>query len=98
MGDLIMSNTPMKDQIIDALKAHSEAVFEVIAAHMAALNGKSEWSMEDNFLTTESIAALAIEVGLPAPVNCFEETTEDHFWIKVAQEYGYEHDLEDEIY
>ena len=90
-----MSNTPMKDQIIDALKAHSEAVFEAIAVNMAALNGKSEWSMEDNFLTTESIAALAIEVGLPAPVNGFEETAEDHFWIKTAQEYSFSHDLEE---
>ena len=95
-----MSTKPMHDQIIEALKAHSERVFEVVAVNMAALNGKSEWDMDDNYYTTESIAGLATEVGLPRPVNGYkgEEATEDHFWIKVAQEYGYEHDLEDEIY
>lgn len=51
--------------IRDALSRHSDRVIDLVAGRLAYLGAKTEWSADDNFDTTEDIARLAQQVGLP---------------------------------
>lgn len=53
-------------RIRTALAESSDKVFDLLAAQLARLGSKLEWSMDDNLDTTEELARLAERVGLPA--------------------------------
>lgn len=61
-----MSTPAELQQIEEALRAHADDVLPALARRIAHLGARSEWSMEDNFTTTEWVAGLAGQVGLPA--------------------------------
>ncbi len=52
-------------RIREALVGNSDQVFDLLAARLAYLGSKVEWSMDDNLDTTEALARLAESVGLP---------------------------------
>jgi hypothetical protein len=53
------------EKIKSALRQNVEAVINEVAVDLAHLGSKPEWDMEDNFMTTEGIVALADRFGLP---------------------------------
>lgn len=53
-------------RIRTALAESSDQVFDLLAAQLARLGSKLEWSMDDNLDITEELARLAERVGLPA--------------------------------
>lgn len=54
------------DVIAQALRAHSDEVFGFVASYLAMLGSKTEWSMDDNFDTTEGLVELGQRCGLPS--------------------------------
>ena len=76
----------MSRAVEDALAQNSEHVFAVVAALMANLGSKPEWDMEDNFETTEAIAALAEQVGLPHAGD--QGAAALRFWRQEGRERG----------
>lgn len=60
-----MSAHPNYTQIVDAINEHPFKVAYTLAALIINLGSKAEWSMEDNYYTTEAIAQLAVRIGLP---------------------------------
>lgn len=76
----------------DRLAAESEQVIDTVASLMLALGAKTEWSMDDNFQTTEAIAALADTVGLPSAGDQSEDDLK--FWGTIALHQGYDTDYE----
>lgn len=83
------------DQVREALEEHSDQVFETLIPLMAHLGSNEEWSMEDNFSTTESIAALAGVIGLP---NAGDQSPQEvAFWREVADEVGVDYEVDETI-
>lgn len=74
---------PTREAVLKVLEEHSGKVLGLVATLMANLGSKQEWSMEDNFYTTESIAELADRVGLPSAGNQSDEDIA--FWQKVEE-------------
>lgn len=54
------------DIIKAALRANIDNVIDHLADDIAILGSKEEWSLEDNFCTTEGIAGMAGAYGLPS--------------------------------
>lgn len=76
----------MTDPTVAAVKAalrdNMETVIDEVATSIIVLGAKPEWDMEDNFLTTEGIARLAADSGLP---SAGDQSDEDlAFWREVA--------------
>lgn len=59
-----MSN-PNLDRIVEAINDHPFKVAHTLAALLIHLGSKEEWSNDDNWYTTETIAGLAQRIGLP---------------------------------
>lgn len=72
---------PTRRRAKEALVAHSDEVFETVLDLMAHLGARVEWSMEDNFSTTEEIARLATRIGLPSAGDQSQEDLE--FWGQI---------------
>lgn len=75
-----------EEHVENALRNASEHVISTVASLIVHLGSKIEWSMEDNFTTTETIAALAKEVGLPDAGD--QDAEELEFWRKEARKRG----------
>lgn len=70
----------------NAIMEHSYEVARTLADLMVALGAQTEWTMEDNFQTTEEIARLAERIGLP---SAGDQSAEDlAFWRPIAAERG----------
>jgi hypothetical protein len=78
------------DEVIDALREHAEEVFDEVANLIVMLGSKAEWSMEYNFLTTEKIAGLAGQVGLPCAGD--QDDAAGLFYSAAATALGYDVD------
>lgn len=91
-----MSDTPLDTykSVIEAVKANIDSIAPEIASLMVMLGAKREWSMDDNFATTESIAALASAIGLPSAGD--RVAADLRFWGPIAQALGYSYDEWDE--
>lgn len=63
--DLEVARRKLAD-IRAALAQQADFILDGLAHTLAYLGAKPEWSMEDNFETTEWVASLAAECGLPA--------------------------------
>lgn len=82
-----MTNPTIED-VKAALRENVEKVLDEVATSLAALGSQREWSMEDNFQTTEGIAMLADRCGLP---SAGDQSGEDlSFWVTVARSIGLE--------
>jgi hypothetical protein len=83
------------DLVRVALEEHLDEVIETLMPLMAHLGSNEEWSMEDNFSTTESIAALAGVIGLP---NAGDQSPQEiAFWREVADEVGVDYEVDTSI-
>lgn len=51
--------------VLAALDNHKHIVFAEIAERLITLGREEEWTMDDNFETTETVAGLARMCGLP---------------------------------
>lgn len=72
------------DIVKEALAQNADHVFDSVAALIVNLGAKPEWSMGDNFATTEGLAGLASEVGLPEAGDQSDEAL--LFWRAIADE------------
>ena len=52
-------------RIREALGAHSDVVFDLIAGQLAKFGSKPEWSMDEVLDATEELVRLAERTGLP---------------------------------
>lgn len=77
---------PALDAVRAALAAHSEAVIDTVARILVPLGATKEWTMEDNFHATETIAELAAKVGLPPAT--VQDPEPHRWWAVVAHETG----------
>ncbi|NUS02019.1 MAG: hypothetical protein HOV97_05580 [Nonomuraea sp.] len=75
------------DRIVKALTENADDVIEFVAERLAVLGSKSEWSMDDNFTTTEGLAGLARGAGLPAAGDQDDEGLA--FYEAAAEHLGY---------
>lgn len=89
----------MTDQpaTLDTVKAAIAArgvdnLAEFIASLIVPLGAKLEWSMEDNFGTTEAVADFAGVAGLPVAGGQDDDAL--RFWATIARDEGYEYDEE----
>lgn len=80
------------DAVLKAMRPHADAVLGTVAMLLANLGSKSEWSMDDNFYTTESIAELADVIGLPSVGN--QKRDDLIFWNTVNGSDFYDEDTE----
>jgi len=89
------------DIVRQSLRDNIEQVIEHVAIDIVVLGAKREWSMEDNFSTTEDIAGLGELVPMPAAVDASEA------WIAFCraaaeeiglgpEDLGYADEVEDE--
>jgi len=78
-----------------ALRENIEKVISEVASSIISLGSCKEWSMEQNFCTTEGIATLADRVGLPSAGD--QSAEELIFWRTIADAVGIEHDGEDDL-
>lgn len=68
--------------VVEAVKANIDTLAPALVRLMANLGSQSEWSMEDNFHTTETLAALAGQItGYAAGDQSREDLV---FWAKVG--------------
>lgn len=88
-----MSRHPNHATVVAALTAEPERLIEWAADALILLGAKSEWSMEDNFGTTETLARLASAYGLPPAGDQDDEAL--RFYGEAAQALGYESDLDE---
>lgn len=77
---------------LDALRANPEPALEFLAERFVALGAKSEWSMDDNFNTTEGIADLASDYDLPRVGGQSDEDLA--YWGHAAAALGYDYDTQ----
>lgn len=82
------------EHIVDTLRADPEPLILWAAENIAYLGSKAEWSMDDNFCTTEGLAALPEKYGLLAAHD--QDVTELTFYGLAAKHLGYDVDLEDD--
>lgn len=71
-----MSKAEEMQQIETALRENIEKVVAGLAQHIAHLGARLEWSMDDNFGTTEWVAGLAERCGLPPAGDQDDEALE----------------------
>jgi hypothetical protein len=89
-----MSKHPNHQKVIDTLSANPQPLIEWAAVAIIALGAKSQWSMDDNYATTEGLAALAgVKYGLPAAGA--QDDDDLRFYGEPALELGLEADLSD---
>ena len=86
---------PTLASVKEVLREHMEDVLSEVAQTLVALGSKTEWSMEDNFLTTEGIARLADTVGLPKAGDQDAEAL--GFWRTIADQLGFDYDDENDV-
>lgn len=72
----------LRQQIID----HPVKAADLLVKLFAMLGSEFEWSMEHNFETTEAIARLATDYGMPSVGDQSDE--DQQFWERVAAEVG----------
>lgn len=83
-------NEPTIEDVKTALRENIESVIGEVAASLIRLGARREWSMDDNFTTTEGIAALADRCGLP---SAGDQSDEDiAFWAPLANRLGFPFD------
>ena len=75
-------------KIREALSAHAPQILDYVASNIAYLGAKMEWSMEDNFETTEGLVRLASQVGLPGAGSQTVEALA--FYREAAVELGFD--------
>lgn len=75
------------------LTAHSDALVDALAAALAYLGSKPEWSTDDNFETTEWVASLAARCGLPSAGD--QTPAALAFYRAAAREAGYDVDTDE---
>lgn len=80
------------EAVLGALRADSERVLEWAAEMICYLGSKDEWSMDDNFACTESLAALTGPTDLPDAYNQDAEALV--FYGLAAQHLGYAVELD----
>lgn len=86
-----VTREPNRDRVLRALRENENAVHNTLLGLMAHLGAREEWSMEDNVATTETIAALAGQVGLP---SAGDQSGEDlAFWRSLDPEYEPDDDV-----
>ena len=78
--------------ILAALADNPGPLVEWAAERLVALGSKSEWDLDDNFGTTESLAYLAEGYGLPGVGD--QSDTDLRFYGEAAQSLGYPCDLD----
>ena len=83
---------PLLEDVKAALRKNDDKVVNMVALALIALGSKSEWTMEDNFAVTESVAMLAKRCGLPDAANQSDE--ELAYWRALADDLGIDHDGE----
>lgn len=88
-----MSRHANHDAIVAAFAANPEPLIEWAADALIPLGAKSEWDMEDNYLTTEGLAGLASDYGLPAAGDQDDEAL--RFYGLAALAIGYDADIEE---
>ena len=81
---------PLAKQIVDSMAAAQERVTMSFLSDAAYLNSKDEWSMDDNFNTTEGIVLEASVIAGTDPID--PEAQEA--WREIAAAFG--HDVGDE--
>lgn len=75
------------------LATHSEQVLDLLAAQLAYLGSRLEWSADDNFDITEDIARLAERIGLPGAGD--QTASALRFYRAAAAHLGF--DLDDHV-
>lgn len=70
-----------------ALAGHADQVFDLLAARLACLGSKLEWSMDDNLDTTEELIRLAEVIGLYSAGD--QEQTGVEFYRAAASHLGF---------
>lgn len=87
---------PNHQKVIDALTADPTALINWAATEIVALGAKSEWSMEDNFVCTETlVGAVAAHYDLPSGGDQSDEALE--FYGRAAHRLGLSSDWEDTL-
>lgn len=81
-------------RILDALDEDPAPLIRWAAYNLIALGAKSEWDMDDNFHTTESLASLAEVYGLPSAGDQGEDAL--RFYGEAAKALGLRADIENE--
>jgi hypothetical protein len=84
------------EAVLTTLRDNAEDVLRHVAHGIIYLGSKVEWSMDDNFATTEGIAGLSDRFGIPAAHD--QNDSELNFYRSAATHLGYaiEDDDEDE--
>ena len=82
------------ETVIAALEAKgARELAEWIAPLIVKLGAKHEWSMDDNFETTETVASFAGSIDLPEAGDQSEDAL--RFWVAIAEAEGWDHDVLD---
>lgn len=90
-----MTDTPATLAAVrEVLRDHIEDLVSEVALDLVALGSKAEWSMEDNFATTEGIARLADVVGLPSAGD--QSDSDLAFWREIADAIGFDYPSDDD--
>ncbi len=85
---------PNHQKVIDELTANPAPLIRWAADSLVMLGAKTEWSMEDNFGTTESLVALTrFYAGIPGAGDQDDEELE--FWGRAAEQAGWDTDWEE---
>lgn len=85
---------PNLQKILDALREDPEPLIEWAAYNLVALGAKSEWSMDDNFETTEGLAGLTRQYDLPHAFN--QDQGALRFYGEAAETLGLPSDWSDD--
>lgn len=83
------------EAVVAALRANPGPLVEWAAVRMIALGAKSEWSMEDNFCTTEGLAEMAGQYALPSVGNQTRDAL--RFYGLAAQSLYFDADIDDDL-
>ena len=75
-------------RIRSALAGHADQVFDLLAARLAYLGSKVEWSIDDNLDTTEELVRLAEVVGLQSAGD--QDASGMEFYQAAAAHLGFE--------
>lgn len=89
------TDAPTLASVTQLIRDNVDTVAPVLAALMANLGGRREWSMEDNFHTTERIAELAGQITGHSAGHMSDDDL--RYWHPVAIEAGFDPDeIEDD--